>query len=218
VAFAPFALGLLFSTTSIPEPAPAAVDLTPPPALATMPALRLRLADAGETASAPVDARQAQLESTHRLLRTATGVSLLVTGALGGLVALNRPTLLGDGRCASGDPIFGNYGCNSLSIVHGASAVASVALYTATGVLGLALPEGVAFGRRDAAWYRAVGWVHVVGIFIQPVLGLLAHYPEVIGVPNSSQQQFGKTLRTIHVFTGDLIAASYLVTWLAAED
>src|ERR1041385_8124221 len=66
--------------------------------------------------------REALLRA-HRALSYTTAAALTVTAA-GGLVALaNQPTLLGEGRCASGNPIFGDYGCEGFSILHGMGGV-----------------------------------------------------------------------------------------------
>lgn len=139
---------------------------------------------------------------TRRTLRRATLVGLWTTGALGTLVAVNRPTLLDDGRCDGGDPLLGSYGCDELSTVHGMSAVAATVLYTASEVLE------VAAGDRDR--HPLLVWTHRVGIATLPLAGILSRYPAVIGIRNEgTQEAFGEALRTLHAGAGYVTVLTY---------
>jgi hypothetical protein len=162
-------------------------------------------------------ARTRQLQWWGSALRWSTAASLVVTSTLGTMVAINQPTVFGDGRCFTSEasPILGEYGCDrGLSTLHGASAVLSVTLYTANGVLRLAAPESrgtVAPGAEPV--YRVLGWVHLVGIVVQPILGLVAAYPQVVGKPEVlPTDPFSRNLRTAHVFIGYVTAAAFLTT------
>lgn len=144
----------------------------------------------------------------HRTLSLVTTGSLLVTGALGTLTAINAGTAFEPGRCDSGTPLFGNYGCESLHIVHGASAILSLVLYTATAVQGL--PLGLS--QSEGPLYRILSYVHLVGIVLQPVLGLITSYPQIIGVHPEAQEHFGDVLRTVHIGVGYVTVAAYATT------
>ncbi len=212
-------------------PARALAESAPEPSTRVATPLRLvpptpllALAPAGDPGSGATEAlsdpalaaQRAKLLRVHNVLRWATAASLVVTAGLGATVAINKPTILGDGRCASGDPLFGSYGCDSLSTVHGMAGVVSAVLYTATGVLGLATPGGSAFGHRDdEAWYGALDYVHLAGIVVQPVLGLLARFPEIVGAQNVTN--FGRDVRSAHILIGDVTVIAYLLTVFLAE-
>jgi hypothetical protein len=139
-----------------------------------------------------------------------------VTTALGTMTAIDQPTRFGDGRCITGHPLLGaDYGCNKgLSTLHGVSGVASATLYTANGVLRLARPESrgsVSEGAMPA--YRLLSWVHLGGIVIQPLIGLIAAYPQVIGLSRTAPTDpFPRNLRTAHILVGYITTAAFLTT------
>lgn len=148
-------------------------------------------------------------------LRLGTAAALVATSTLGTMAALDQPTRFGDGRCLTGHPVLGEYGCDrGLSTLHGSAAVLSVILYTANGVLGLAAPGSrgdVAPGARP--WHRALTWVHLGGIVVQPILGLVAAFPQVVGRSRSAPtDMFPRNLRTAHVVLGYLTTAAFLTT------
>ena len=144
-----------------------------------------------------------------RTLQIATASSLFVTATLGTIAAINQPTWFSEGRCATGSPIFGEYGCGGFSTLHGISALLSIVLYTATMTL-----EFTAFdwpGRdRHGSGYQALSYVHLVGMAIQPIGGLLAAVPQVVGLKRDSG--FSRALRSLHLMTGWLIVGSFAVT------
>jgi hypothetical protein len=161
-------------------------------------------------------ARASSLKAWGRTLRWSTAASLVVTSTLGTFAAINQPTAFGDGRCITGNPILGgDYGCNhGLSTLHGSAAVLSVTLYTANAVLGLAAP--ISRGTVPEAArpvYRVLTWVHLGGIIVQPALGLIAAYPQVIGKSNTAPtDSLPRNLRTVHVFIGWITTAAFLTT------
>jgi hypothetical protein len=156
---------------------------------------------------------QAQQErgprDADRALQLSTAGSLIVTAALGTLVAINKPTLFSEGRCAEGSPIFGDYGCHGLSTLHGMFALLSAVLYTATATLEFSAFDWPGRDRHGDA-YEALSYVHLVGMAVQPIAGLLAAVPEVVGA--SRNGTFARVLRTIHLFTGYAIVGSFVVT------
>ncbi len=169
---------------------------------------------------APVDeVRLRRLRRWERALKWSTAGSLVVTSTLGTMVAVNQPTAFGDGRCQTGNPILGTYGCDrGLSTLHGSSGILSAILYTSDGVLALAIPGPVGNVSKEARpWHRALTYVHLGGMALQPVLGLVSAFPQVIGVRGTAPgDRFPRNTRTIHVGLGYLTTAAYLAT-LALE-
>ena len=147
--------------------------------------------------------------STDRTLQLTTSASLLVTATLGTFAALNQPTLLSNGRCADGDPLFGKWGCSGLNGLHGVAALVSLVLYTST--------EALEFSRfdwpgrdRHGSGFTALSYVHLVGMALQPIGGLLAVVPEIVGASRSGL--FPRVLRTLHIVLGYTILTSFLIT------
>ncbi|MFL5354388.1 hypothetical protein [Archangium sp.] len=147
----------------------------------------------------------------HRTLSLVTTGSLLVTGVLGTLTAINEGTAFKSGRCETGGPLFGDYGCDSLHIVHGASAILSTTLYTATAVQGLSIGSP-SLAQEHGPLYRILSYVHLVGIVVQPLLGLISAYPEVIGIDPEAREHFGDVMRTVHIGVGYVTIAAYATT------
>jgi hypothetical protein len=159
------------------------------------------------------DMRATRLRWWGRTLRWSTAASLVATSTLGTMAAINQPTAFGDGRCVTGSPVLGDYGCNrGLSTLHGSAGILSVTLYTANGVLKLAAPESV--GKVSAQpWHRALSYVALVGIAVQPIIGLVSAFPQVIGRDRDAPTDpFPKNLRTAHVFLGYVTTAAFVST------
>lgn len=206
------------------------LELAAPPAPLTpaqlgLPGARLALsgegapAPDGEAAPAPPGRRTETLRRWERVLKWSTAGALVVTTTLGTLAAINQPTAFGDGRCQTGHPVLGTYGCDrGLSTLHGTSGVLSATLYTADGVLALAIPGPIG-NVSDAArpWHRALTYVHLGGIVLQPILGLVSAFPQVIGMRYSTPtDRFPRNVRTAHVILGYVTTAAFLTT-LALE-
>ena len=145
----------------------------------------------------------------HKALQLATAGSLIVTGTLGTLIAINQPTWFSDGACATGDPVLGRYGCEGLSVLHGLSALLAITLYTATTTLEIARFDWPGRDRHGSA-YEAASYVHLVGMALQPIGGILAAMPTVLGLPHNGG--FARAVRSLHILTGYAIAGTYVVT------
>lgn len=160
---------------------------------------------------APAAAR-AQFDNvrdTHRTLQLTTSGALILTAGLGAINAINQPTLFSDGRCASGNPIFGEYGCHGLGPLHGVFALLSVVLYTTTETLEFSRFDWP--GRdRHGDGFTALSYVHLIGMIIQPLGGLLAAVPELVGA--SRNGALPRVLRTLHAVTGVAVAGAFIVT------
>jgi hypothetical protein len=241
--------GMLVMLSTVAFAATGSLPGAPAPTLAVAapPGLRLSLADLGATAPgldlraasseplllasdrapapggdatpAPDDAHLQLVRRWERILKWSTAGALVATSTFGTIAAINQPTAFGKGRCETGNPVLGTYGCDrGLSTLHGMSAVLSTTLYTANGVLALSIPGPV--GNVTPAkrpWHRALTYVHLGGIVVQPIIGLVSAFPQVIGMRNEAPgDPFPKTLRTIHVGLGYVVAAAYIAT-LALE-
>jgi hypothetical protein len=194
-------------------------DLRVPASLALAPAV-LQLGDvdssvAGAGAAPEPDEHAAKLRWWGQTLRVSTAASLVVTTALGTIAAINQPTAFGDGNCITGNPVFGLYGCDrGLSTLHGVSGVVSLTLYTANGALALAAPESrgtVSPGAKP--YYRVLTWVHLGGILVQPILGIIAAQPQLIGKSTTvPTDPLPRDLRTAHIFIGYITTLAFLTT------
>jgi hypothetical protein len=154
------------------------------------------------------DPAESGLVQAHRVLKPLTAGSLLLTVALGTLLVINYPTFFGEGHCSTGGPVFGTYGCDALNIVHGVSAVMSVVLYTATTVLELT-PEVQAVPERHPEAQRYLRYVHLVGFILQPILGIISSYPQIIGISTGGQAQFSRVMRSVHLSIGYVTLGAY---------
>jgi hypothetical protein len=164
---------------------------------------------------APGERGVENLRRWERALKWSTAGALVLTSTLGTIAAVNQPTELGDGRCQTGGPLLGTYGCDrGLSTLHGISGVFSALLYTANGTLALSIRGPLAnVTPRERPWHRALTYVHLGGVTVQPILGLISAFPEVVGVRGTAPgDRFPRTARTIHVGLGYLTAAAYLAT------
>ncbi len=212
---APSAPGVLRLDLHVPPPASSGLALDGP---------RLLLARGAQEGGGgleppPEDLRLKRLRRWERALKWSTAGALVATSTLGTLAAVNQPTAFGDGRCQTGRPILGIYGCDrGLSTLHGTSGVLSSTLYTANGVLALSIPGPVGNVSEAARpWHRALTYVHLGGIALQPVLGLVSAFPQVIGVRNTAPgDHFPRNVRTVHVCLGYVTTAAFLTT-LALE-
>lgn len=122
--------------------------------LALLPAFA---AEPAPTVSFPTENEHTlRLLGAHRVLKYTTTGALVLTAGLGVVSGINQPTLFGDGRCLTGDPVFG-----------------------------------------------------------QPILGLVASNPAILGIPRDDREDFSRVMRTVHV--GVVIGGTY-VTTLAIEE
>jgi hypothetical protein len=207
VAFGPLELRL-----DVPGAAPARLDLDAPVL--------------GQEGAAPWtgggspsldEGRTSTLRWWGRTLRWSTAAALVATSTLGTMAAINQPTAFGDGRCITGNPVLGDYGCNrGLSTLHGSAAVVSVTLYTANWVLALTAPESRGHVSEAAKpWYRVLTGIHVGGMVVQPAMGIIAAFPQVIGMSKSiPTDSFPRNLRTAHIFVGYITTTAFLATVL----
>lgn len=161
--------------------------------------------------------RQRDLETAHSVVQKAGIGTLAVTGALGLVLFANKPTLFGDGLCSTGDGIMGEYGCGpGLGLTHFAFAVTSLGLFVASEILA----EEMDPGPYDDGYYNdpgrrrtteALRWTNVGLFALQPVLGIIAAHPGIIGIPASARADFSRVLRTVHLGVGLGLATTYTV-------
>jgi len=156
---------------------------------------------------------RAAITRVHRPLGIATWASFLVTLSLGTLRVINARSAFGAGLCARPSPdtgmgILGEFGCSGLTPLHGFSSFITTALYTTTAILAASMPdpERASEGNDRRATilrlHRAVRWVHLTGMILMPILGILAARPDVIGISPSAMDDFSMGMRTVHMFVG----------------
>jgi hypothetical protein len=167
----------------------------------------------------PLQEHRASLLRAHRTLEYTTMGALALTAAGGVVAAINQPTLFGDGKCASGDPIFGDYGCTGFSMVHGTLGVLTTVSYVATMTVALSVPDrrgghGEPGPFDYGGFHRAATWVHVVGFAALPLLGLTGAHPEMLGIADEDAENFSKTVRTVHASLGVVTAGAFTTTVL----
>lgn len=186
----------------------------PARALAVPMALFALVLPATATAQTGIDQqKQDDLETVHSVLQKSGLATLALTGLSGATLMVNKPTLFGKGRCRTGDPLLGGFGCNELSYVHMGFAVATAGLFVATEIVAEEMPNSPydtgSPGRQDTM--RGLRWTNV-GLFIaQPILGLIAANPWLVGVPEAAREDFSSVLRTVHLGVGVGLATTYTV-------
>lgn len=151
------------------------------------------------------------IDDVHRGMQIATMSSLLLTGTLGTIAAINKPTLFGEGRCESGDPILGDYGCKGLSVLHGLSAIVSLVLYTATTTIEVVEYDWPGRGQHGTG-FEVASWGHLIAMGALPIAGIITVVPEVLGVGQDDRDAFQRVLRTIHLGFGYAAVGSYVAT------
>ena len=167
----------------------------------------------------PLQEHRASLLRAHRTLEYTTMGALALTAAGGVIAAINQPTLFGDGRCVSGNPIFGDYGCEGFSMIHGTAGVLTTVSYTATMTVALSVPDrrgglGEPGPFDHGGFHRAATWVHVVGFAAMPLLGLTGAHPEMLGIEGEDAEGFSETVRTVHAGLGVITAGAFTTTVL----
>src|SRR3982751_647323 len=89
----------------------------------------------------PLQEHRDALLRAHRTLEYTTMGALALTAAGGVIAAINQPTLFGEGKCASGDGIFGDWGCEGFGMVHGPAGVLATVSSVATMTVALSVPD-----------------------------------------------------------------------------
>jgi hypothetical protein len=168
-------------------------------------------------AQASVQQEQERLEVAHSAVQKTGLATLLVTGALGVTLLANKETLFSDGLCAAGRPAFGEFGCNGgLSVLHFAFAATTLVAFVTSEILAEAMPVGP-YDTLDPVkgpTMRTIRWVNVGLFAAQPVIGLIAAHPGIIGIPKDARPMFSRVMRTIHLGVGLGVASGYTVNAL----
>lgn len=183
------------------------------PALAS--ALALTIANRAEAqASVPprpmsnIDQnKQQHLSDVHSVLQKTGLATLGVTGVLGATLAVNDDTIFGRGRCAEGDPLFGQFGCSGLKYVHFGFAATTLGLFIASEVVAAEMPVSP-YDMGDATKQNAMKTLRIanIGLFsVQPVLGLLAANHSLFGMSPG----VARVLRSVHILVGGAVATTY---------
>jgi hypothetical protein len=176
-------------------------------------AVLLALIPAVSFAQTTADPRQQQLANAHSATQKAGLATLGVTALLGGLLAVDTP-ILGNEACAQSCGGIGKAGWETLSIVHFGFAAATLALWLSSEVLAEQMDQNPYY-TGDLGLQRekqTLRWVNVGLFAAQPVLGLLAAHPGLIGIPPEARPMFSRVMRTLHVAVGVGVASSYTAT------
>lgn len=152
---------------------------------------------------------ESDLVDAYEVMQGVT-MGLLGVTAVGGLVQLyNLPTSFGDGACAEGSAIFGDYACSGdFSLVHAVLGIASIASYTATAALAFAAPDLDELRGEDGVT-DGLGIAHGIGIGLTPVLGLLAANPSLIGLSGNAAEEFSRHMRVVHWIVAALTVGAF---------
>ena len=161
---------------------------------------------------------QAQTSENNRDYQLATARSavqktglgtLYAAAALGALVTVNAPPG-GDPACAAcGDMSKGTY--DALVITHFGLAAATLGLYITSEILAEQMSQNPYYtgdAQRQGAM-QSMRWVNVGFFAAQPILGVLAAHPWLVGVPPEHRQMFSRVMRTLHLAVGAGTATSY---------
>jgi hypothetical protein len=158
--------------------------------------------------------QQQRLHDWRSATQKAGLVSMGIAVGLGIPLAANKPTLFSDGLCKAGDPMFGSFGCDGgLAIVHFIFAGSALALFVSSELIAMEMsptPYETGNTTRDNA-SKAFLWTNVGLFSVQPLLGLLAAHPGLIGIPPDSRVMFSKVLRTLHFAVGLGLVTTYSV-------
>lgn len=149
----------------------------------------------------------------YRVLEVATAAMLATTAVFGAFQLYNLPTSFGVGACeGDNNPIFDDYGCRqSLSVIHGGFGIASLLLYTATGVVGLIAPDEDVEGSAGDTVRDVLTWIASIGIGVTGILGILARYPDVLGINDpGDQRSFSRHMRVVHFSVATATAAAFV--------
>jgi hypothetical protein len=160
-------------------------------------------------------AQQQRLKDWRSATQKAGLATLGVAVGLGIPLAANKPTLFSDGLCKAGDPMFGSsFGCDGgLAITHFVFAGSTLALFVASELIAMEMspsPYETGDTTRDNA-SKAFLWTNVGLFSVQPLLGLLAAHPGLIGIPPDARVMFSKVLRTLHFAVGLGLVSTYAV-------
>jgi hypothetical protein len=155
--------------------------------------------------------RQDDYDTAHSVLQKTGLVTLGLTGISGATLLINKPTAFGDGRCKSGDPILGDFGCGGLTYLHLGFAVTTLGLFVAQEVVAEQAPispydMGSETKQDTMAGFRVANYA-LFGV--QPVLGLLAANPGILGVDDADKEDVSRALRTVHFGVGGGLATTY---------
>jgi hypothetical protein len=158
--------------------------------------------------------RQNDLTVAHSVLQKAGLVTLAGVAATGLPLLINKETLFSEGRCLKGDPLLGDFGCNGgLTALHFAFAATTLVLFISSEIVAAAMPvspyDVLDTPRRETE--RTVRWINVGLFTAQPILGLLAAHPGLIGIPPDARRTFSKVVRTIHFGVALGVATGYTV-------
>jgi hypothetical protein len=151
--------------------------------------------------------KQHNLSDVHSVLQKVGLVTLGGTGITGAALLANSETAFGAGRCNTGNPVFGEFGCTGLKYVHFGFAASTLGLFVATEVVAEQMPVSP-YDMGSKSKQNAMKTLRVANIALfstQPILGFLAANHRLFGMSPGA----AKVLRTVHFAVGGTVATTY---------
>jgi hypothetical protein len=152
---------------------------------------------------------------------------MLVTEVAGTIYAMNTRTIFGDGFCSGPQPtgasspcILGDFGGSSLLTFHNISAFITVGFYASAGVFALSMPdpEHASTGNDSRATrlrlHKALAWVHLIGMVLQPILGVISYDPGLLGIHDNHYGDVSRDLTMIHMGVGYVTFAALTIAMI----
>ncbi len=166
---------------------------------------------------------RADLAGIHRPLGIATWAAMGVTLLLGGIQYHNlygTGSALEDTPCVQGNAIFGQGQCSGTPYLHLISSMATTALYTATFVTSVLMPDPGDLDEGDSEYaenlrqHKVLRWVHFGGMIAQLALGAVIANAESFGLDRANDYGTLQALSTVHLGLG--IVTFGAMTWAGA--
>lgn len=151
--------------------------------------------------------KQDHLSDVHSALQKVGLVTLGGTGLTGAALLANEETAFGDGRCNTGSPVLGQFGCTGLKYLHFGFAASTLGLFIATEIVADEMPVSPydmgSHGKQNAM--KTLRVANIALFSTQPILGFLAANHRLFGMSTGA----AKVLRTVHFAVGGTVAATY---------
>jgi len=216
LSLTPPAVGLAPDALVTALPAPAAIEARIEGAPALTAALPPLQAERGEMAAYAETLRErSSVASIHRPLGISTWAAMTGTLILGFIQYNNLYGFFADAAdtpCVTGDAVFGQGQCYGTPWIHLTSAMVTTALYGATFVTSLLMPDPGDLEEGDSGFagnlrmHKLLRWIHFGGMVAQIAMGFLVAQSDAFGIDRANDYGTLQLLGTVHMGLG-------LVTW-----
>ncbi|MEM9195957.1 MAG: hypothetical protein AAGF12_42715 [Myxococcota bacterium] len=167
--------------------------------------------------------QRADMTRIHRPLGIAAWAAMGVTVLLGGIQFHNLYgtwSSLEDTPCVQGDAIFGQDQCSGTPYAHLITASVTAALYSATFLVSLLMPdpdnldEGDSEYAQNLRMHKILRWIHFGGMLAQFALGIVIANAESFGLDRANDYGTLQALSTVHLGLG--LVTFGAMTWAGA--